>query len=69
MALARQALDWVVTGGISGTLCIYDRTTGELVHWLEHNLGGRVQVVDVRVPHISRLTFDQRTPILGLKHT
>ena len=58
VTLAKQVLDWVVIGGVSSTLRVYDRATGELVHRLEHNSGGRVQVVNVSVPHISRLTFD-----------
>lgn len=47
VALARQALDRVVLGDASGILRVYDRETGEHVHSLEHQVKGRVQVVDV----------------------
>jgi hypothetical protein len=47
VALSRQALDWVVMGGVDGIIRVYDRATGELVHQLEHQVGGRVQVVEV----------------------
>ena len=47
IALARQALDWVVMGGVDGIIRVYDRATGGLVHQLEHQFGGRVQVVEV----------------------
>jgi hypothetical protein len=47
IALARHALDRVVLGDARGTLQVYDRATGELVHRLEHTTKGRVQVVDV----------------------
>jgi hypothetical protein len=50
VALARQTLDWVVMGGVNGTLRVHDRATGELVHQLEHKAGSRVQVVDVSFP-------------------
>ena len=47
IALARHALDHVILGDARGTLQVYDRATGELVHRLEHKAKGRVQVVDV----------------------
>ena len=47
IALARHALDRVVLGDARGTLQVYDRATGELVHRLEHTTKGRVQVVNV----------------------
>ena len=47
VTLARQALDWVVLGGVDGIIHVYDRATGELVHQLEDQVGGRVQVVEV----------------------
>lgn len=47
VALARQNLDRVVVGGVDGTVRVYDRATGGLVHRLGHKAKGRVQVVDV----------------------
>ena len=47
IALARQGLDRVVMGGVDGTVRVYDRSTGALVHRLEHSVKGRVQVVSV----------------------
>ena len=47
LALARQNLDRVVLGGVDGTVRVYDRATGGLVHRLGHKAKGRVQVVDV----------------------
>ena len=47
LTLARQALDWVLLGGVDGVVRVYNRATGELVHRLEHQAKGRVQVVDV----------------------
>jgi hypothetical protein len=47
VALARRALDWVVMGGVDGKVYVYDRITGEFVHQLEHQVNGRVQIVDV----------------------
>lgn len=47
VALAKQALDWVVMGGVDGIIRVYDRASGELIHQLEHWVGGCVQVVDV----------------------
>jgi hypothetical protein len=52
VALARHALDWVVMGGVDGMVRVYDRATGELVHQLEHQVNGRVQIVDVSTLHI-----------------
>ena len=43
----QTSLDWVVLGGVDGIICVYDRATGELVHQLEHQVGGHVQVVEV----------------------
>ena len=59
VALARQNLNRVVVGGDDGTVRVYDRTTGELVHRLGHKVKGRVQVVDVSDPayqHVHALT-------------
>ena len=50
VALARQNLDRVVVGGVDGSVRVYDRTTGELVHRLGHKVKCRVQVVDVSNP-------------------
>ena len=50
VALAKQNLDRVVVGGVDGTVRIYDRATGELVHRLGHKVKGRIQVVDVCDP-------------------
>jgi len=47
VALAKQALDWVVMGGVDGIICIYDHASGELIHQLEHCVGGCVQVINV----------------------
>ena len=47
IALAWFPLDRVVLGDARGTLQVYDRATGELVHCLEHTTKGRVQAVDV----------------------
>jgi hypothetical protein len=59
VALARQALDRVVLGDARGILRVYDRGTGELVHHLEHQVKGRVQVVDVSLPKNRLYTFDK----------
>ena len=60
IALARQALDRVVLGDARGMLQVYDRATGELVHHLEHQMKGRIQVVDVSAlklayPHLRKI--------------
>jgi len=55
VALARQNLDRVVVGGVDGTVRIYDRATGELVHRLGHNVKGRIQVVDVSTSYLACL--------------
>ena len=58
VALARQNLDRVVVGGVYGTVRVYDRATGELVHRLEHKVKGRVQVVDVSDPFNVLVRYD-----------
>ena len=76
VALARQALDRVVLGDASGILRVYDRETGELVQCLEHQVKGRVQVVDVSLLKISytlltkipRLVVRPRQSVLPLRH-
>ena len=52
IALACQALDCVVLGDAGGTLQVYDHTTGELVHCLEHKTKGHIQIVDVSLLEI-----------------
>ena len=66
VALARQALDRVVLGDASGILRVYDRETGELVQCLEHQVKGRVQVVDVSLLKIS-YTLLTKIPRLGVR--
>jgi hypothetical protein len=76
VALAWQALDHVVLGDASGILRVYDRETGELVQCLEHQVKGRVQVVDVSLLKISytlltkipRLVVRPRQSVLPLRH-
>ena len=68
VALARQNLDRVVVGGVDGTIRVYDRITGELVHHLGHKVKGHVQVVDVSdsmIQHVDALTNKD----LDSKHT
>jgi hypothetical protein len=61
VTLACQGLDRVVMGGLDGIVRVYDRTTGELVHRLQHKAGGRVQVVDVSSSGVSHaLTWPTR---------
>ena len=67
IALARQALDRVVLGDAKGILQVFDRATGELVHHLEHNTKGRVQVVDVSLLKLVLYTFDKDIPRLGVR--
>ena len=61
VALARQALDRVVLGDARGILRVYDRGTGELVHHLEHQVKGRVQVIDVSLLKNRLYTLDKDT--------
>jgi hypothetical protein len=67
IALARQALDRVVLGDARGILRVYDRETGELVNCLEHQVKGRVQVVDVSPTKKSLFTLLTKTPRLGVR--
>ena len=57
VTLTRQGLDRVVMGGVDGITRIYDRDMGALVHRLEHKAGGRVQVVDVSSPGVTRVSY------------
>jgi WD40 repeat protein len=68
VALARQNFDRVVVGSVDGTVRVYDRATGELVHCLGHKVKGRVQVVDVSDPMFQHACAVS-DKILGGKHT
>jgi len=51
IALVGPGHNWVVEDDDDGLAIIYDRMTGEVIHWLEQGGGGRVQVVDVGYIH------------------